>query len=90
MLGKFGYTSGTLLLLSFQHPFVRDAVNVKPIKDLLSEAGAEVIIDQIDIDDTDLKVSTVSSDRDFYADFTWGQICTRSVYFLSLSWPKVD
>lgn len=36
-------------------------MNVKPIKDLLSEAGAEVIIDQIDIDDTDLKVSTVQS-----------------------------
>ena len=35
------------LLLCFQHPFIRDAHDAKPVLDLLAEYKAEIVEDEI-------------------------------------------
>ena len=42
--------------LLVQHPFIRDATDVKPVIDLLAEANAEVILEERDADDIEIKV----------------------------------
>ena len=44
-------------ILYFQHPFVSGSTNKKPIIELISEAKAEVVIEEKDLDDSDIKVS---------------------------------
>jgi hypothetical protein len=49
--------SERFVLLHLQHPFVANVSSKKPIQDLISEAKAEVIVEEKDIDDSEVPVS---------------------------------
>ena len=41
----------------FQHPFITNVTDIKPVYNLLLESNAEVIVEEEEIDDVEIKVS---------------------------------
>ena len=43
----------------FQHGFIKDATSMKPLRDLICEVKAEVIVEERETDDVEIKVCVV-------------------------------
>ena len=43
----------------FQHAFIKDATCLKPLRDLICEVKAEVIVEERETDDVEIKVCVV-------------------------------
>ena len=53
---------------------MKSATDLKPIQNLLSEAGAEVVIEEQDIDDTDVKVGKLPYHSQYKDPVLWKYI----------------
>ena len=76
----WGYLSCRTFILFFQHPFIRDACDRKPLLDLLAEFKAEIINEEeMDIEE-EVRKGSISHTRKYLINSPWLPFSPQRTY----------